>query len=133
MVTVSGDGVIVITHEGEGADGHGFLPDVKMKKPAHFPLLIEFEGGLFEAADAEHIGKEAELLLLGQIGVDRGFGVVDRVATGFFGLFGSGNAHVWVSASVGNGWRSDRGCGGRMVLSRRVKIVENFTAFGKRK
>jgi hypothetical protein len=86
--------VIVVTHQCEGADGDGLLPDVKMKKPAHFPLLVEFEGGLFETSNPEHIGEEAEFLLLGQVGVDRSFGVIDRVATGNFWLFGSGNAHV---------------------------------------
>ena len=103
VVAVGGDGVVVLAHQREGADGDRFLSDVKMEKTAHFPLLVKLEGGLLEASDAEHIGEEAELLLLGQVGVDRGRGVVDRVATGFFGLFGSGNTHVGISGSVGYG------------------------------
>lgn len=109
MVAVGGDGVVILAHEREGADGDGFLSDVKMEEPAHFPLLVEFERGLLEAADAEHVGEEAEFLLGGEVGVDRGLGVVDRAFTGFFGLFGSGDAHVRENR-VGYGLRLDRGC-----------------------
>jgi len=108
VVPVSGDGVVVVTHQSEGADGDGFLPDVKMKEPAHFTLLVEFEGGLFEAADAEHVREEGQLLFGRELCVDRGFGVIDRVASGFLWLFGSGNAHVWISGSVGYGLRLGR-------------------------
>ncbi len=86
-----------LAHEREGADGDGFLSDVKMQEAAHFPLLVELERGLLEAADAEHVGEEAEFLLGGEVGVDGGLGVVDRTLSGFFWLFGSGDAHVWVN------------------------------------
>lgn len=84
MIAVGGDDVVVLAHQRDGADRDGFLSDVKMEEAAHFSLLVELEGGLLETADAEHVGEEAELLLRGQVGVDRSLGVIDRVGSGFW-------------------------------------------------
>ena len=132
MVAVGGDGVVVLAHEREGADGDGFLADVKMQEAAHFALLVELEGRLLEATDAEHVREEAEFLFGGEVGVDGGLGVIDRVAAGFLGLFGSGDAHVW-KIRLGYGLRLDRGCERHSGSFAKRKIVSKMCRFGKRK
>ena len=92
VVAVSGDGVVVRSHEREGADGDGFLADIQMQEAAHFALLVKFQRRLLEAADAQHVTQEGNFLLGSERRVDGGLGVIFRFFSGF-GLGGAGYTH----------------------------------------
>jgi hypothetical protein len=55
VVTIGRDDVVPFLAGGDGADCHGFLPDVQVEKAADFSLLIELGRALFKQANQHHL------------------------------------------------------------------------------
>ena len=70
VVAVSGDDVIVRAQQRAGPDRHALLADVEVQEAAHLPLLVVLHCRLLEAADAQHVAQEADLVFRRKRGVD---------------------------------------------------------------
>ena len=81
MAPVSGNHVVMITHQGTRARGDALLPDVKVHESTHFALCVLGEGCELEGANSDHLFKKANLLLFRELFIDRRLGIV-------FDLFG---------------------------------------------
>lgn len=64
VIAVRGDEVIILTRQGNGADGDGLLADVKVEETADLTALVVLERNLLEAADADHFRQQFDLLII---------------------------------------------------------------------
>ena len=62
VVAVGRDDLVLAGHQGGGADCDRLLTDVEVEEATHHALIVVFQGLLLEAADAEHLAEEADLL-----------------------------------------------------------------------
>jgi hypothetical protein len=60
--------------------------------------MVKLERSLLEAADAQHVAQKLELLPRRQVRVDRGFGEINRILSGFLCL---GYAHNFMDQGFG--------------------------------
>lgn len=70
VVTVGGDDMVMIVHDGDGSDGRGLLADVKVEESSHFPLLVGLQSRLFKLADADHVRESLDFAFFGHGGVN---------------------------------------------------------------
>ena len=65
VIAISGDDMIVITEQGNGSDGNGFLSYVKVKEAAYRSGVVVLQLGLLEAAYTDHLAKQFDLIICG--------------------------------------------------------------------
>lgn len=70
VVAISGDDVVIFSHEGNAADGDGLLADVKVEESPHRAALVVLEGDLFKSADTHHFAIQLDFFIGGKVSID---------------------------------------------------------------
>ena len=67
MIPICSDDVIILSQDRDRSAGDRFLPDVEMEKSPHLFILVLLERDLFESSDPNHLAKQFDLVLIGEL------------------------------------------------------------------
>ena len=78
MISIGGNDVIMLPHQGNRSHRDRFLANIEMEKTTHLILLILTKGKVLKATNSNHCSIKVDLLLRGQITVHRRTGEIHR-------------------------------------------------------
>ncbi len=70
VVAIGCDNMVIFAHDRGATHRDGFLPNIQVKKPTNFALLIAPQAAFFKTANPDHVSVEGDLLVLAELNID---------------------------------------------------------------